>query len=169
MPRSVASHCDESERHGDLVAPYAASSGPKAPPRSSRGSPSARPKAARDEIEDRERERPHPERAARRGNRDPQPVREAAGDEQQPAAATDDVDQPLVARVLAEAALEPAASAQPRHLEVGLVRQRVGGDRHGDDDGQMEEAAAGQERGGEQHGLALERDTHEEQRVAVFE
>ncbi len=79
------------------------------------------------------------------------------------------VDQPLVARVLAETPLEPAAAAQPRHLEVGLVRQRVGGDRHGDDDGELEEPAAGQQRGGEQHGLALERDSHEEQRIAVFE
>ncbi len=160
----------EQERHGFLVAPHALEQRPeRSPDGVAEGGHRHRPQEPGREVEEREGHDPHAEGAARGGDGDAEAVGEPAGEEQQAAPAADEIDDPLVAGVSTEAPLQPLAAAQPGELEPGLVGEGVRRDRHCDHDGKAEYAALGEEGGGQQHRLALERDAEEEERVAVLE
>ena len=162
----------DEEREGDpfLVTPHALEQrAERAAGEVAEGGHGQGPQEAGQQVEEREGHDPHAESPAGGGNGDAKAVGEAARDEEEAAPPAHEADQLLVARALPEPPLEPLAAAPAGELEVDLVGEGVGRHRHRDHDGEAEEAALGQERSGQEHRLALERDAEEEERVAVLE
>ncbi len=172
MPETQEDGDRDHEREGDplLVASHALEErSERAAGEVAEGGHGQGPEKAGQQVEEREGHHAHAESPAGGGDGDAKAVGEAARDEQEAASAAHELHEPLVAGVLPEAPLEPRAPAEARELEVDLVGQRVGRDGDGDHDREAEEAALGEEGGGEQYRLSLERNAEEEERVAVLE
>ena len=74
-----------------------------------------------------------------------------------------------VALILAEAILQPGAAPRSSRQVVDLVRGAVGDDGRQDHEPELKVAALGEERSRQEHGLPLDRDSEEEDEVAVLE